>query len=588
MTLLAGAYARGGPLQDPDALLSALSGLMSRDARDVVDVVRDDRALLLKVDTGAFQVPARIDDGSVATFVAGEPIIAPASGERRHRGDDVARLHDELGVGRHEVLARARGTFSVARYDRRTQSIVIATDKLGVRPMYLWTTPDLVVFSSSLRLIESCARLQKHIDPAGLGERIALSYALGARTPYAEVTLLHAGEVVELTPTGTVHGEYWRWQEIAQSTEPEPALAARAYDAFMAGVRLRRGGDRTTTAFLSGGLDSRCVVAALRSEGMDLHTFNFSPPGSEDREYGAQLARAAGTTHEELEADAPLDPGWSAMIANAWRQSAAPLKARVERPQVMWSGDGGSVGLGHVYLRPPVVERCAADDADGVVRAYLAGERGTVPAGLLADAVKSEMTSAPARGVRAELTRLDTGELTQTFYLFLMQNDQRRHLHRHFEEIDQHRLELALPFYDADFLAIIASVPIERRLYHAFYVKWLAHFPAYVLATRWQAYPGHVPCPVPATRELGYQWAPEFTAAKRRAIRRSTLRKGIATLLAPRFAHALMQRRKLAVATMAHASRLRNYDYLLNAAAAIQRHWHFCDASAAAQMTTVS
>jgi hypothetical protein len=588
VTLLAGAYGRGGPLKDPDALLSALSGLLSRDARDRVDVVRDDRALLLKVDTGAFQVPGRLDDGTVATFVAGEPIIAPASGARAHRGDDVSALHRELRAGRYDILQRARGVFAVAQYDRGTQTLVIATDKLGVRPLYVWTTPDLVVFSSSLRLIENCTRLEKTIDLSGLGERLALSYPLGARTPYAEVTLLHAGEVVELAPSGVTHGLYWRWQEIARSDADEGSLTSRAYDAFMAGVRLRRGNDRTSTAFLSGGLDSRCVVAALRSEGMDLHTFNFSPPGSEDREYGAQLARAAGTTHEELEADAPLDPGWSAMIANAWQRSAAPLKARVERPQVMWSGDGGSVGLGHVYLRPPVVEQCVAGDPDGVVRAYLAGERGTVPAGLLAEAVKDEMTSAPARGVRAELTRLDTGELTQTFYLFLMQNDQRRHLHRHFEEIDQHRLELALPFYDADFLAIIASVPIEWRLYHAFYVKWLAHFPAYVLGTRWQAYPGHVPCPVPATRELGYQWAPEFTAAKRSAIRRSTLRKGVETLMAPRFAHALMQRRKLAMATLAHASGVRNYDYLLNAAAAIQRHWHFCDTSAQAHLTTVS
>ncbi len=580
MTLLAGAFSRRGPLKHPDDLFAALAGLISRDARDRADVVRDDHAILLKVDTGSFTVPARVDDGTVATFVAGEPLIAPRGGVRRNRADDTTALHAELRAGRHDVLARARGVFSVARYDRQAKTLVIATDKLGVRPMYWWTDGDLVVFSSTIRLIESCTLLEKHIDLSGLGERVALSYALGARTPYAQVSLLRAAEVLEISTAGITSAEYFRWQDVASDASDEATLTARAYDAFMAGVRLRRGSDTTSTAFLSGGLDSRCVVAALRSERMDVHTFNFSPPGSEDREYGAQLARAAGTTHEELEMDAPVDPGWSAMIANARQRSTASIASRVERPQVVWSGDGGSVGMGHVYLRPPVVERCAANDPDGAVAAYLAAERGTVPVGLLVEGVRAEMSSAPVRGVRAELATLDAGELTQTFYLFLMQNDQRRHLHRHFEEIDQHRLELLLPFYDSDFLAIIASVPVASRLYHAFYVKWLAHFPTYVLGTRWQSYPGHVPCPVPPTKELGYQWAPEFTATKRRAVRRSTLRMGLATLFASSFASSLMQRRKLVLATAAHASGLRNYDYLFRAAAAIQRHWQFSALSA--------
>ena len=587
MTLLAGAFSRRGPLKHPDALLAALSGLISRDASDRVDVVRDEHALLLKVDTGAFGVPARLDDGTVATFVAGEPIIS-ANSERRNRSDDVVVLHAGLRAGKHDVLARARGVFAVAQYDRRAKTMLLATDRLGVRPLYLWADGETVVFSSTIRVLEACTLLPKHIDLSGLGQQIALGYALGARTPYAEITLLHAAEVVELSSAGVASSEYWKWPAVPRSSEDEATLSARAYDAFTTGVRLRRGSDRASTAFLSGGLDSRCVVAALRSEEMALHTFNFSPPGSEDREYGAQLAHAAGTAHEELEADAPLDPGWSAMLANARQRSSSPVKARVERPHCVWSGDGGSVGLGHVYLRQPVVAQCSANDPDGVVRAYLAGERGTVPVGLLRDDVKAEMSGAPARGVRAELSRVDAGELTQTFYLFLMQNDQRRHLHRHFEEMDEHRLELLLPFYDAEFLAIIASVPIEWRLYHAFYVRWLANFPPYVLATRWQAYPGHVPCPVPATRELGYQWAPAFTAAKRSAIRQGTLEKGLQALFAPRFASDIMKRGALALATAVHASRLRNYDYLLNAAAAIQRHCQFCDDSARAHMQKVS
>ena len=350
-------------------------------------------------------------------------------------------------------------------------------------------------------------------------------------------------------------------------------MSKGAYDAFMDAVRIRQGSDRATTAFLSGGLDSRVVVAALRTDNVEVHSFNFSPGGTEDREYGAELARAAGTTHESHDVDDPIDSRWSMMIATASAQSTATIKSRMERPRLMWSGDGGSVTLGHVYLRPKIMARAVAGDVGGVADEYLEAEHGYVPLRLLRSSVAPRMAAAPREGVIAEMERLEADDLSQTFYLLLMHNDQHRHLHHHFEGIDEHRVELQLPFFDSEFVAIIASIPIEARLYHAFYVSWLEEFPAYVSRTYWQAYPGHVPCPIPATKVLAYQWDPYVVAAKRATIRRKTLRRALATLTAPRFATGVMKRHVLALAAVLHASGLKNYDYLINAADTIQKHW---------------
>ena len=577
MTLLAGAFNISGALPRSDELLAAMSRALSRTPSDRLEIVRDARALLAKVDIGAFQARGHHVEDGTATFITGDPICGDSV--HRTRTTDTAVLHRALRAREYDRLKDARGVYSVAHYNASEGRMVFATDKLGVRPIYWWTDGDTVVFSSTQRLLEACTLLAKQIDVRGLAERIGIGYSLGDHTPYSTISLLRAGELVELTSAGIKRVEYWRWQDIAPSAESAATARRTVYDAFREGVRLRLAHDRAVTAFLSGGLDSRCVVAALRSENVGVHTFNFSPAGSEDREFGAALARIAGTTHEEHEVDPPIDPQWSAMIAKARHRSSAAIKTDVNRPHMVWSGDGGSVGLGHVYMRPAIVERCLTGDVEGAAAAYIEAERAVLPERLLRPSMVSQMAAAPKAGVVDELSRLATNELLQTFYLFLMQNDQRRHLVRHFEDIDQHRVELLLPFFDMEFLALVASIPIEERLYHKFYVTWLDEFPDYVRTTYWQAYPGHVACPVPNTKVLGYQWDPSVMAAKRAQLRRTTLRSAVTTLFAPRFASALMKRHVLALATIAHASGLRNYDYIVRAARMIQEHWSACQAS---------
>lgn len=576
MTLLAGAISRRGVLQRSDEWFGAMTLAISRSADERIESRRDASGFLLKLDIGAFGHPARYEAGSATTYVSGEPIFAGESA--RNRATDTRLVHDLLAARQHSELARARGVWSAAHYDRMSRRLVLVTDRLGVRPLYWWTDGDVVAFSSTLRLLEQCPLVPKQMDLRGLAERVAIGYPLGVRTPYAEISLLRAGEVVESSAQGVEARQYWRWQDVPRSDRDIATLTRDAYDAFDAGVRLRLGADRTTTAFLSGGLDSRCVVASLRTCGADVHTFNFSRPATQDREFGAALARSAGTEHEEHTVPDPDDPRWSQMIADSRAASTAAIKSRIEHPQLVWSGDGGSVGLGHVYMRPASVERCLADDVPGVADAYLAAERATLPLRLLQPAIATGMSGALKTGVVEELERLTSYELSQSYWLFLMENDQRRHLFQHFEDIDRHRTELQLPFFDFDFLALIASVPIEARLYHAFYVAWLDEFPAYVSRTRWQAYPGHVPCPIPVDGESSAQWD---LAARARSLgkRRRSVRSVGRMLLSPDFAGSLMKRHSLALAAAMHRVGVRDYGYLIHAAEMIQRHWTIARAS---------
>jgi hypothetical protein len=289
------------------------------------------------------------------------------------------------------------------------------------------------------------------------------------------------------------------------------------------------------------------------------------------------LARAAGTLHEELKVDDEIEVRWSSLVADACAKSQNPIRTLLEKPRLIWSGDGGSVGLGHVYIRPDIERLCREQNLEGAAQAYVHSERAYVPKRLLTPRAAAEMLEAPLRGVIEELTRLRTDDLLQSFYLMLMHNDQHRHLFRHFEEIDLHRIELELPFFDAEFLAVIMSVPIEDRLYHRFYHQWLQFFPDYVAGTYWQPYPGHVPCPVPRKGGLAYQWDASVKASKRRAAWRRSSRFAIEALLTRRFASDVMRWRTLALASFLHITRLREMDHIIYAARAIQHFRRVAD-----------
>jgi hypothetical protein len=160
--------------------------------------------------------------------------------------------------------------------------------------------------------------------------------------------------------------------------------------------------DTATVSFLSGGMDSRCVVAALREQNARVYTFNFSTPESQDQVFAKAFARAAGTTHFEGFTPAS-EPRWSAMISSAWdaeRQKVSPIP---EHPRLVWSGDGGSVGLGHVYLSRGIVDQMREGHVEKAIDTYLAEWRINIPARLFRPEVAARLRDLLHAGIREEL-----------------------------------------------------------------------------------------------------------------------------------------------------------------------------------------
>jgi hypothetical protein len=578
MTLIAGIFSRNDrPLTD--SACASLRQTISRNPTDEVETFRDHRSYFAKVDIGAFREPGFFQDPNGAlSLLAGEPLLRDReTSARANRLQDLTVIHEQCLENNSNILREADGTFCIVHYQPQTGTLSLIADKLGIRPLYFWMDDNLVVFASALRILEKLSFVPKKMDLRGVTEIVALGAPLVDRTPYAGIFFLKPAEIVQITNGGTSRSRYWRWDEIKTESDSEPVRLATVYDRFQSAIKRRNRNDSGTAAYLSGGLDSRCIVATLCASGARVRTVNFARPGTQDYYFGNDFAEKIGSAHESFPREkGDRIPDYSSLMAKALGGSNHG-QWPAERSQLVWSGEGGSGVLGCVAVSESVVALMRAGKVDSAIEEYLQIEQKNIPAKLFRPEILESLRDVIKQGIREELNELRAEDAGRNFYLLIMHNDHRRNLTRHFENIDLHRLEFQLPFFDAAFLESIVATPLDWCLRHKFYVKWLSQFAPAVTAVPWQTYPGHQPCPLPSDGELSNQWNEKFQAEERGAQRRTLLARASHLLSAPDFPHEILSKRNLRLAAWTHLAGWRDYAYVIGAAQTYCEYSRNCD-----------
>ncbi|WP_050410070.1 asparagine synthetase B family protein [Massilia sp. NR 4-1] len=581
MTILAGAFSTKPGKALPDELRDALRRHISRQPFEAVAELGDAFCHVAKVDISAFGAPAmQADAAGNLTVLAGEALLREGDNDPAwNRARDTAALHSGFVQGRAAgelALAQSQGSFCGLHYSAARGELLLFVDRIGARPLYLWQGEDYAVFASALRILEALPQVRKEMDVRGVTEIAAFGYALGERTAYAGIRMLRSGEIARLADGAATFSAYARWDEAETPLPQEPAVQ-RSYDAFIAALRRRQRGASMAAAFLSGGLDSRAIVGGLHAIGAAVYTFNLAPDGKQDQVFAKLMAEHLGTRHVQLvQEGSDAGRGYHKPELKEWmRHEFGPLAS--DRPRLLWSGDGGSVSLGHVYMDRELV----AAMQRGAPAVALARFNKGLPSRIIPAAMRETLQGLPLQGALEELESIQGEDRGRAFHLFLMFNDQRRHLAQHFEEIDRERMEFQLPFLDASFLETVLRQPVDAFLEHRFYMDWLARFPNGLDTVPWQAYPGHVPCELPMPAGLKYQWHDYFDSSVLRQMRRHAADKGRQVLASQRFPEHLISRRMLNAAVWLTRLGWRDCAYLINTASTFHKYWLACETARA-------
>jgi asparagine synthase (glutamine-hydrolysing) len=206
--------------------------------------------------------------------------------EFRTKSDTEVLLRAWLQWGA-DCLPRLNGMFAFAIWDAGRQELVLARDRLGVKPLCFAPTPDGVIFGSEPKAILAHPEFRAELDAEGIGELLA---PLGTRTPghgvYRGLREVRPGYLVRVNRAGLTTRAYWEL-EARPHTDDEAATVAHVRDLMIDIVDRQLIADVPLCTLLSGGLDSSVITAlaakALAREGRGkLATFSVDFPSSQD------------------------------------------------------------------------------------------------------------------------------------------------------------------------------------------------------------------------------------------------------------------------------------------------------------------
>lgn len=571
MSAMAGVFWRNRSAESAAGdLYRRLSQKIRTSARErcLTEIVRPN-CILLKCDYAIYDSTGldASDSGSLSA-ICGHPYIDRLAGQRR-----VRHLEYLLAASRDRRFAdfsEARGTFTFVRSEFGSTweggSLVLAGDCLGVRPLYYADSGNVVVFSSTLAAIGALGDgITGPLDERGSVELGVFGYSLGGRTNWSNVKCVEPGTAVLLGRDATRYVRYWSMSGVRPVGKiSEAESLSDIFDRFGEAVSLRAGKSKEVIATLSGGLDSRVVVASLRSLGIHVKSVNFAPEGSQDLVYGREIAAALGCSHTEI----PMSSGG---VFDRTRAALRALQPRLEdprgssiEPNFIWSGDGGSVLLGHVYLTEEMIRAAEECKYEQAMDYLIEDQSWYVPRRVLRYAKANTVAQYPRAGLLESLSNQHNEDPGRRLHMMLMATDQRCHMHPHFERIYDHCCDMQLPFFDRRLVEGVIGRPVRPFLEHRFYNRWLALFSSAVTSVPWQAYPGHEACPVEeSARALAYQWTAQSSKASRRKDRQKYLRSTWAALRAGRYSRTAISPVRLSVALLATALGVRDLTYAL-------------------------
>lgn len=206
------------------------------------------------------------------------------------------------------ALARFNGQFALALWSPHEQTLLLARDRLGVRPLHIAEHGGRVYFASEVKAIFAADRtLPRAIDPAALVETFTFWTVLAPRSMFRGVEELPPGHVRVYTPDGVRERTYWEPSFPPAGGEVTGSLsaAAEALHAalFRATSRQLTCTDVPVGCYLSGGLDSSLIAAlANRAHGGGLRTFSlrFSDAELDEGEHQRAMVSELGTEHTEV------------------------------------------------------------------------------------------------------------------------------------------------------------------------------------------------------------------------------------------------------------------------------------------------
>lgn len=301
----------------------------------------------------------------------------------------LVHLYEEHGTAFVEHL---NGQFALALWDGRQQRLVLARDRVGIRPLFHARVRGRLAFASEAKALFALPGFVPRLDAAGLAETFTYWAVLPPRTVWEGVRTVPPGHwlVVEAATGRERLQRYWDWPFAVGAGAGPGALgvderctderwADELRERLVDAVRLQLRADVPVGAYLSGGLDSSIITTVVRRHtDTPLRTFSLTFADAEFDESGAQqqLVRHLGTHHSSIEASGAMI---AAALPRMVRHAEAPLLRTAPVPMMLLADSVRAAGYKVVLTGEGADEAFGGYDLfkEAAVRRFVARQPGS-------------------------------------------------------------------------------------------------------------------------------------------------------------------------------------------------------------------
>ena len=283
---------------DGDGVLRAGPATLAHTRLAIIDVAGGDQ-------------PLHSEDGAVSAVVNGEIYnheqVRSELERRGHsfstRSDSEVVVHGYEEYGE-DFVRRLNGIFAFVLWDAPRRRIVAARDPFGVKPLYWWSDGRRVAMASEIGALLATGLVQPRVDPVALDHYLACRFVPGPLTLFGGIRKLPPASLLIAPEDSPPVVSSYRQAPGDPLAAPEEELESELALRFSDAVERQMMSDVPYGAFLSGGVDSAAIAAAMaRRMDEPPSTFTIGFPGHgavlDEREYAAQSARTIGTRHSD-------------------------------------------------------------------------------------------------------------------------------------------------------------------------------------------------------------------------------------------------------------------------------------------------
>lgn len=276
-------------------------------------------------------------------------------------GEVIAHLYEEYGA---DFLHHLNGMFAIALWDEHKQTLLLARDRAGIKPLYFSQTNQGIVFGSEPKALLKHPNVGRDPNFAAIHHYLSFKNIPAPMSAFAGMEQLRAGEVLLYCAGRIDRKRWWRLQYNENNHINQDEAVNTVRNILEDSVRLQMRSDVPVGAYLSGGVDSSSVVALMsKLSSNNINTFTLVyddgfPHKDADRQYAQEVSEQYGTTHHERLVTYQDVPNFIDAIATSFDEPFSGVISTFfltqlisEHVKVALSGDGADEVFGS-YIGP--------------------------------------------------------------------------------------------------------------------------------------------------------------------------------------------------------------------------------------------